>query len=216
MLLKKSAQYLLMLVMGLGVAGMAQATLMWDFRDGSIPSGNVGIEETFTATDGTSLLSATGWTTLGLGGATAADVYVSRAGVPLNWGLGVKSGTDGPHVNQLDAIDLIEFLSFQALGAYSIKSIEVVSGLGDRISIFGSNSADASGAYLLLSSMGTSAPQTFSFDASGYNFVHIQPGGGDAFRVATLYAEATVPEPTTLTLIGIGLAGIGFVRRKKI
>jgi hypothetical protein len=213
MLLKKSTQFLLMLVAGLGMAGIAQATMLvsWDFRDSTLTSGNVGIEETFTATDGTTLMSATGWTS-GLGGAATADVYVSRAGVPTNWGLGVQS-TGDTTFNQLDSIGAFEFLSFQALGSYSFTAIELSSVLDDSFGIFGSNSADASGATLLLAGTGTSAPQTFSFDASGYSFLHIQPEGGDAFRVSELHAE--VPEPTTLALMGIGLAGIGFFRRKK-
>lgn len=200
-----------MLVAGLGMAGIAQATVLtWDFRDATISGGNYGIEETFTATDGSTLMSATGWTS-GLGGGTA-DVYVSRAGVATNHGLGVQSAGDSTF-NQLDAIGAFEFLSFEALGGYSFTAIELSSVLDDSFGIYGSNSADASGASLLLATTGTSAPQTFSFDASGYSFLHIQPQGGDAFRVSELHAE--VPEPTTLVLMGIGLAGIGFFRRKK-
>ncbi|MEL0586969.1 MAG: PEP-CTERM sorting domain-containing protein [Candidatus Thiodiazotropha sp. (ex. Lucinoma kazani)] len=40
-------------------------------------------------------------------------------------------------------------------------------------------------------------------------------GGLSNFKLWGTETTASVPEPTTLTLIGIGLAGLGFARRKK-
>ncbi len=61
----------------------------------------------------------------------------------------------------------------------------------------------------------TQAPQIIAFDGSGYDFIRITPTSFEArYRISTLFAQS-VPEPSTLMLLGIGLVGLGWRRRRK-
>lgn len=46
------------------------------------------------------------------------------------------------------------------------------------------------------------------------NFLTLTSGGADGFGMDNLVYAASVPEPGTLALLGLGLAGIGFSRKK--
>ena len=194
-------------------ATAASAVITWDFRNGPGGlSGEQGHEVTFTSTDGMFQTIASAWEDAS--GGTSANVFVSTAGVPLNHGLGVKSSLDGQFANQLDNIDIEEWLSFEKLaGIAFFTGIEISSGFQDGFTIYGSNTADGMDAILAQGTM-TQAPQTIFFNASGFDFIRVTPTSGDAYRISTLFA-APVPEPGTLLLIGSGLVGMGITARKR-
>jgi hypothetical protein len=58
-----------------------------------------------------------------------------------------------------------------------------------------------------------------AFPGVGYLYTndvyYLNNAGGSAFVGTFLVRESSVPEPSSLLLMGIGLAGLGFVRRRK-
>lgn len=210
-------------VMALTV-GVAQAdTIVWNFDN---PTGIVSSPHTYLDTGGNFAITASGFNTTNLApasgtwtlaGVTSNDLYGKfTLGDPSETGLGLagKSSFEIQPMTliQLDLIDLInKGLTDEKLIISSVQS-------GEGFAVFAGSDAAANGAEGTLVGSGTGLPdvQTLTFSGSIANrYQWITATSGDVLIKNGLSATTTsVPEPSTLLLFGLGLAGLAGIRRK--
>lgn len=155
------------------------------------------VSDSFTLTSGTTLASAT-IALAGLSGNSASS---------LTWAIGSQAfGTD------------------YGTGNSNVANNPYQSGWGDsKFATFGLNAILNSGTYWLTVSNAqpdlnpiywiTTANNTPSAYQEGPGYSAYPIGQGVYFSLSD--AAGTVPEPATLSIIGLGLAGIGAVRRRR-
>lgn len=66
-----------------------------------------------------------------------------------------------------------------------------------------------------LTALGFSTSDCASTDVTCGDLLWIPPGGGLDSIIGTVTINSAVPEPTTLGLLSLGIAGIGLARRRR-
>ena len=101
-------------------------------------------------------------------------------------------------------------------GDFSIQSMEYASYRSDsgNVTITGTYSA---GGTIVDTILFTPFFATYNFSSAwiGLSSINFQGFGGASYDNIVLN-EASVPEPTTLALLGLGIFGLGFSRRKRL
>jgi len=189
--------------------GTAQAaTITWDMSGGIAPPGMaVGVTHNFTA--GGMTISAAGFTTPSF---TPTDLFLKHNGGD-QVGLGVASGVD----HEISGNDIV-VVNFSAIAA----------GLTPDSFDFKMSSVSGNDSWLVLgSNTGTAGSFTHTV-ASGhneglhtglpiFNFYEFSAPTGTVLlgQVSGTTAPAAAPEPMSLALFGLGLAGLALVRRRR-
>lgn len=198
----------------------------------ALPAGNLADSQTVGA------FTLTGWTVSKTNNTVWSNTNVllnNRQDLPNDSGIGICSPLTPPNcpasgngnINEIDnnGTSTFEVLRFAFTAPtlvvnFGLSSLD--SGLKDGFAIFGSNTAQpnistlsalASGTNTSIGSINPTIPINQSFQ---YFFVTSLNRGvndsGSDFLVKTI---SYAPEPVTLSMVGLGLFGLGLLRRKR-
>jgi len=166
-----------------------------------------------TATTGGDNWVGTLFTAAASGVITSIDVAVASASLSssaMTFQLYADDGANPPTT-------LLESYNVTTGAAYPSASIETASASGSvglvagtKYWLFATSSIQT---YWMLANVSDSSVRYFGTNGVGSVLQGPIPDA-TAFRINS-DAQATIPEPTTLGLMGLGLAGLGFARKKK-